>query len=116
MGLTPILKWMWTMFKVGVRVRPISTWKLTKKGAVSRRTTPIISRRTRRTELVSIMERKAITFTNITFKEQENDEECNAIETNVIKDIVVVVSGIHIDMIIEVHMVVIANPFYWWFN
>ena len=26
------------------------------------------------------------------------------------------VSGIHIDMIIEVHMAVIANPFDWWFN
>ena len=35
---------------------------------------------------------------------------------NVIEDIVVMVSGIHIDIINEVHMVVIANPFNWWFN
>ena len=26
------------------------------------------------------------------------------------------VSGIHIDTITEVHMVVIANPFDWWFD
>ena len=35
---------------------------------------------------------------------------------NVIEDIVVMVSGIHIDIINEVHMVVIANSFNWWFN
>ena len=35
---------------------------------------------------------------------------------NVIEDIVVMVSGIHIDIITEVHMVMIANSFNWWFN
>ena len=35
---------------------------------------------------------------------------------NVIEDIVAMISGIHIDMITEVHMVVIANPFDWWFD
>ena len=41
-------------------------------------------------------------------KNKKNDEEGNAIEMNVIEDIVVMVSGIHIDMIIEVHMVVVG--------
>ena len=49
-------------------------------------------------------------------KNKKKDEEGNAIETNVIEDIVAIVSGIHIDMIIEVHMTVIANPFDWWFD
>ena len=35
---------------------------------------------------------------------------------NVIEDIVTMVSGIHIDMITEVHIAVTANPFDWWFN
>ena len=46
-------------------------------------------------------------------KNKKNDKEGNAIETNVIKDIVIMVSSIHIDMIIEVHMAMIANPFDW---
>ena len=49
-------------------------------------------------------------------KNKKNDEEGHVIETNVIEDIVAMVSGIHIDMIIEVHMAVIANPFDWWFD
>ena len=49
-------------------------------------------------------------------KNKNNDKEGNAIEMNVIKDIVAMVSGIHIDMIIDVHMAVIANPFDWWFD
>ena len=49
-------------------------------------------------------------------KNMKKDEEGNANETNVIEDIVVMVSGIHIDIITEVHMVVIANPFDWWFD
>ena len=44
-------------------------------------------------------------------KNKKNDEEGNAIETNVIEDIVSMVSGIHINMITEVHMTVIANSF-----
>ena len=47
---------------------------------------------------------------------KKKNEEGNAIETNVIEDIVAMVSGIHIDMITEVYMAVIANPFDWWFN
>ena len=35
---------------------------------------------------------------------------------NVIEDIVAMVSGIHIDMIIDVYMAVIANLFDWWFD
>ena len=46
-------------------------------------------------------------------KNKKRDEEGNAIETNVIKDIVAMVSGIHIDMITEIHMTVIANHFDW---
>ena len=49
-------------------------------------------------------------------KNNKKDEEGNAIETNVIEDIVAMVSDIHIDIITEIHMVVIANPFNWWFN
>ena len=49
-------------------------------------------------------------------KNKKKDEEGNVIEMNVIEDIVAMVSGIHIDMITEVHMAVIANPFDWWFN
>ena len=49
-------------------------------------------------------------------KNKKNDEEGNAIETNVIEDIVAMVSGIHIDMITKVYMVVIANPFNCWFD
>ena len=46
--------------------------------------------------------------------------ECNLLknkkkdeEGNVIEHIVAMVSGIHIDMITEIHMAVIANPFDW---
>ena len=46
-------------------------------------------------------------------KNKKKNEEGNAIETNVIEDIVTMVSGIHIDMITEVHMALIANPFDW---
>ena len=46
----------------------------------------------------------------------KKDEEGNANETNVIEDIIAMVSGIHVDMIIKVYMVVIANPFDWWFD
>ena len=49
-------------------------------------------------------------------KNKKKDKEGNAIEMNVIEDIVAMVSGIHIDMIIDVHMAVIANPFDWWFD
>ena len=49
-------------------------------------------------------------------KNKKRDEKGNAIETNVIKDIVAMVSSIHIDMITEVHMTVNANLFYWWFD
>ena len=49
-------------------------------------------------------------------KNKKNDEEGNVIERNFIKDIVVMVSGIHINMITEVHMAVIVNPLDWWFN
>ncbi|KAM4087168.1 hypothetical protein ACJW30_10G157300 [Castanea mollissima] len=49
-------------------------------------------------------------------KNKKKDEEGNTIETNVVEDIVAMISGIHIDMITEVHMVVIANPFDWWFD
>ena len=49
-------------------------------------------------------------------KSKKKDEEGNAIETNVIEDIVAMVSGMHIDMITEVHIAVIANPFDWWFD
>ena len=49
-------------------------------------------------------------------KNKKNDKEGNAIEMNVIEDIVAMVSSIHIDMIIDVHMAVIANPFDWWFD
>ena len=34
-------------------------------------------------------------------KNKKNDEECNAIERNVIKDIVAMVSGIHINMTLK---------------
>ena len=37
----------------------------------------------------------------------------NANEINVIKDIIAMVSSIHIDMITEVYIAVIANPFDW---
>ena len=49
-------------------------------------------------------------------KNKKNDEEGNAIETNVIGDIVAMVSGIYIDMITEVYIAVIANSFDWWFD
>ena len=49
-------------------------------------------------------------------KNKMKDKEGNTIETNVIEDIVAMVSGIHIDMITEIHMIVIANPFNWWFD
>ena len=49
-------------------------------------------------------------------KNKKNDEEGNAIETNVIEHIVAMVSGIHIDMITKVHITMIVNPFNWWFN
>ena len=49
-------------------------------------------------------------------KNKKKDEEGKANETNAIWDIVSMISGIHIDMIIEVHMAVIVNPFDWWFN
>ena len=35
---------------------------------------------------------------------------------NVIEDIVAIVSDINIDMITEIHMVMITNPFDWWFD
>ena len=44
-------------------------------------------------------------------KNKKKDEESKANKTNVIEDIVTMVSGIHIDMITEVHMALIANPF-----
>ena len=44
-------------------------------------------------------------------KNKKKDEDGNTVETNVIEDIVAMVSGIHIDMITKVHMAVIANPF-----
>ena len=47
---------------------------------------------------------------------KNKDDEDNVIETNVIKDIVAMVSGIYIDMITKVHMAVIANPFDWWLD
>ena len=49
-------------------------------------------------------------------KNKKNDEEGNANETNVIEDIVAMVSDIHINVIIKVHMAIIANSFGWWFN
>ena len=49
-------------------------------------------------------------------KNKKKDEEGNAIQTNVIKDIAAMVNGIHIDMITEMHMAVNANPFDWWFD
>ena len=49
-------------------------------------------------------------------KNKKKDEEGNTIETNIIEDIVAMMSGIHIDMTTEVHMVVISNPFDWWFD
>ena len=49
-------------------------------------------------------------------KNKKNDEEGNAIERNVIEDIVAMVSGIYINMITEVHMAMIANPFDWWLD
>ena len=49
-------------------------------------------------------------------KNKKRDEEGNANETNVIEDIIVMVSEIHIDMITEVHIVVIANSLDWWFD
>ena len=49
-------------------------------------------------------------------KNKKNDEEGNVIETNVNKDIVAMVSSIHIDIITEVHIAVIANLFDWLFN
>ena len=44
-------------------------------------------------------------------KNKKKDEESNANETNVIENIVAMVSGIHIDMITVIHMVVIPNLF-----
>ena len=49
-------------------------------------------------------------------KNKKKDEEGNTIETNVIEDIVAIVSDINIDMITEILMAIIANPFDWWFN
>ena len=49
-------------------------------------------------------------------KNKKRDEEGNANETNVIEDIIVMVSEIHIDIITEVHIVVIANSLDWWFD
>ena len=49
-------------------------------------------------------------------KNKKNDEEGNTIETNVIKDIAAMVSGIHIDMITKARMAMNANPFDWWFD
>ena len=49
-------------------------------------------------------------------KNKKKDEEGNTIETNVIEEIVAMVSGIHFNMITEVHMTVIANPFDLWFD
>ena len=49
-------------------------------------------------------------------KNKKNDEEGNAIETNVIEDIVAMVSGIHLDMIIDVYLAVIANLCDGWFD
>ena len=80
---------------------------------VSIRATPRIPTRTRRTELVSIMEKKVITCKCKLLKNKKKDEEGNVNETNVIEDIVAMVSGMHIDMITEIHMAVIANSFDW---
>ena len=49
-------------------------------------------------------------------KNKKKDEEGNTIETNVIEEIVAMVSGIHFNMITEVHMTVVANPFDLWFD
>ena len=47
-------------------------------------------------------------------KNKKNDEEGNANKTNVIDDIIAMVSGIH--MITILHMAVLANLFDWWFD
>ena len=44
-------------------------------------------------------------------KNKKKNKEGNANETKVIEDIIVILSDIYIDMITEVHMAVIANPF-----
>ena len=44
-------------------------------------------------------------------KNKKRDEEGNANETNVIEEIIAMVSDIHIDMITKVHMAIIVNPF-----
>jgi len=44
-------------------------------------------------------------------KNNKKDEEGNANETNVIEEIIAMVSDIHIDMITKVHMAIIVNPF-----
>ena len=49
-------------------------------------------------------------------KNKKKYEQCNAIEMNVNEDIVALVSGIHINVITEVHIAMIANPFDWWFD
>ena len=82
---------------------------------VSRITTSSILTKTRSIGLVSILERNAITFTNV-LTNKKKDENGNANETNFIEDIIVMVSDIYVDMITKVHMAVIANPFDWWFD
>ena len=62
------------------------------------------------------MEKKVITCKCKLLKNKKKDEEGNVNETNVIEDIVAMVSGMHIDMITEIHMAVIANSFDWWFD
>jgi len=59
------------------------------------------------------MEKKVITCKCKLLKNKKKDEEGNVNETNVIEDIVAMVSGMHIDMITEIHMAVIANSFDW---
>ena len=44
-------------------------------------------------------------------KNKKNDEEGNANETNVIVDIIAMISDINIDMITKVHMTIILNLF-----
>ena len=44
-------------------------------------------------------------------KNKKKNKEGNANETKIIEDIIVILSDIYIDMITEVHMAVIANPF-----
>ena len=78
-----------------------------------KRTTPRIPTMTSRICHVSFVERKTIIFKNVSSQKNKKDDNENANEAIVIKDIIAIVSDVCNNMITVTHMAIITNPFHW---